>query len=76
MGAVRLGLQETARHVDRRPGPDLLVLFERLPEVDPFGVAEEPGAIVVLTTLERGDANGDIGCGTGDRDAGREVGKP
>lgn len=46
--------------MDRGFGPDLVVFLERGPEVDPFDVTEQPRAVMILATLERGDTKRDV----------------
>lgn len=57
---VGAGREMPARYVDAGVAPELAVALEHRSKIDPLGVPEEPGGVVVLVALDRGDADGDI----------------
>lgn len=53
-------VEMAAGDMQARLDPELLVLGEHSPEVDPLDMAEEPGCVVVLLPFEDGDPEDDV----------------
>ncbi len=58
--AILPKLEMLARDVNGRFAPHRVLLFAQRTEIEPFGVAEEPGGVVIDFVRLVGDAHGDV----------------